>query len=70
MKFVIDRFEGEFAVCEREDGTMINIPKDQIPEHACEGDVLSVKKHKIVMNEEETRKRKEEIEELTKDMWN
>lgn len=70
MKLIIDRLEGEFAVCEREDGTMLNIPKDKIPKHAHEGDVLNVENNKITMDEEETRKRKEEIEELIRDMWN
>jgi hypothetical protein len=31
MKVTIDRFEGDFAVCEKPDRTMINIKKDKFP---------------------------------------
>ena len=36
---IIDRFEGEFAVVETNNG-LINIPRIDIPEAAQEGDVL------------------------------
>ena len=36
---IIDRFEGDFAVVETENG-FINIPRKDIPDGACEGDVL------------------------------
>ena len=38
-KYIIDRFEGEFAVLEKEDGGTIDVPKTQIPD-AKEGDVV------------------------------
>ena len=40
--FVIDRFEGGFAVCEQEDGSMVNIPNEDLPEGCHEGSVLRV----------------------------
>lgn len=64
MKFIIDRFEGNYAVCEDENRVMHNISKSIIPSEAKEGEVLE-----IVINKAETEKRKKEIEELTKDMW-
>lgn len=41
MKLIIDRFEGKYAVCELEDGKFVDIPKEDIPEDAKEGDVLT-----------------------------
>ena len=69
MKVVIDRFEGKYAVCEKEDRTMINIERVSIPEDAKEGDVINISQHGINIDLEETCKRKREIEELTKDLW-
>jgi len=69
MKVVIDRFEGNYVVCEKEDRTMINLEKSKVPCHAKEGDVLIIKKNEIIIDKEATLKRKKEIEELTKDLW-
>ncbi len=38
---VIDRFEGNFAVCEM-DGQMVNIPRSCVPPQAGEGSVLKL----------------------------
>ena len=70
MKVIIDRFEGNFAVCEKEDRQMVDIKKSKIPTTAKEGDVLNIDKDMITIDSVETEKRKKEIEELTKDLWN
>ncbi|MGK0469198.1 DUF3006 domain-containing protein [Clostridium sp.] len=70
MKVIIDRFEGNFAVCEKEDRTMMDIEKSKIPTTAKEGDVLNITNDRITIDVEETEKRKKEIEELTKGLWN
>ncbi|MGK0468944.1 DUF3006 domain-containing protein [Clostridium sp.] len=70
MKVIIDRFEGDFAVCEKEDRQMVDIEKSKIPITAKEGDVLNIDKDRITIDLQETEKRKKEIEELTKDLWN
>ncbi|AWK51627.1 DUF3006 domain-containing protein [Clostridium beijerinckii] len=69
MKVIIDRFEGNYAVCEKEDGSMINIEREKIPSVSKEGDVLLVTDKEITIDEISTRNRKEEIEELTRDLW-
>ena len=37
---IIDRFEGEYAVCEQEDGSFRKIPKVLLPPGSREGDCL------------------------------
>ena len=37
---VIDRFEGEWAVCESQAGTIYHVPRASLPEGAREGDVV------------------------------
>ena len=31
MKVIIDRYEGQYAVCEKEDMSMINIKRNLVP---------------------------------------
>lgn len=69
MVVVIDRFEGLLAVCEKEDRTMINIKRILLPRDAKEGDVLNIDGAEITIDVIGTAKRKEIIEELTKDLW-
>ena len=63
MKLIIDRFEGGYAVCEKEDGGMLNIKRDEIPLSAKEGDVLEGASGKLTVNQEETENRRRRIEE-------
>jgi len=59
MKSVIDRIEGDFAVCELEDGEIRNVPLGELPEGVKEGMVLEDKK----INFEETEERSKRIRE-------
>ena len=70
MKVVIDRFEGNYAICEKEDHIMINIEKTRLPTTAKEGDALIISDGSIIIDKLGTETRKKEIEELTKDLWN
>jgi hypothetical protein len=69
MKVIIDRFEGSYAVCEKEDRQMIDIERGALPPEAKEGDVLDIEGDRIVIDNDETIKRRKRIEELTRDLW-
>jgi len=69
MRVTIDRFEGLYAVCEKDDRTMMDIEKSKIPATAAEGDILDIEGSFIIINKGETLKRKKEIEESGKDLW-
>jgi len=69
MKVIIDRFEGDFAVCEKEDREMLDIQRFKIPSSAKEGDVLDIVNNQVTIDSEATEIRKKEIEELTRDLW-
>lgn len=64
MNLIIDRFEGEYAVVELPDKSMVNIPKKALPADAGEGDIIQV-----IVNKSETEKREEEIKKLAQDLW-
>ena len=42
MKVIIDRFEGSYAVCERENGNVMDVIIIDLPSGAKEGDVLCI----------------------------
>ncbi|MBP2031805.1 hypothetical protein J2Z42_000470 [Clostridium algifaecis] len=70
IRVVIDRFEGPYAVCEKEDRTMMDIKRINIPIGAKEGYVLKIEDNNIIsIDQDETKKRADGIKKLTKDLW-
>lgn len=69
MKLIIDRFEGEYAVCEKENSEMLDIEVDKLPQNAKEGDVLIFDGENIKIDKKAISKRKKEIENLMDDLW-
>lgn len=70
MEVVIDRFEGEFAVCEKNNREMINILKEKIPNEAKEGSVLIVSERgDIEFDIEKTKQREKDIKKLIEGIW-
>ncbi len=70
MKLIVDRFEEDYAVCEMEDKSFINIKRSDLPLDIKENDILEYdeknkKIEKIDMNEEE----KNKIEEVITNLW-
>lgn len=57
---VIDRLEGEFAVCEQEDGSMRTYPQTQFHPEAEEGGCYQENGDVFVLDEAETARRREE----------
>lgn len=53
MNFIIDRFEGEFAIVELENKEMVDIPRAILPVEAMEGDFI-----KVSIEEKETEDQK------------
>ena len=69
MRMVIDRFEGDYVVCERDDRTMLNINKNKLPAEAKEGDILAVDGDAISIDLRETSKRKERAKKLMEELF-
>lgn len=42
MQLIVDRFEGEWAVCEYGDGKMLELPRTVLPKDVRDGDVLLI----------------------------
>ncbi|AEE95434.1 DUF3006 domain-containing protein [Mahella australiensis] len=63
--FIIDRFEGRWAVIEYGDD-VFNLPKEVLPEGSKEGDVLDID---IKVDEEATRARKQRIQRMADQLF-
>ncbi|MCI8670702.1 MAG: DUF3006 domain-containing protein [Bacilli bacterium] len=63
MEVIIDRFEGEYAIVEIDEGHFANIPKILL-QGAHEGDVI-----KIIIDKDSTKKRKQHITKLMNDLF-
>lgn len=69
MKVIIDRFEGAYAICEKESGEMSKIEKSKLPTGVSEGDVIIINGDNITIDRDETQKRKDRIEKLLGKLW-
>ena len=63
MVVIIDRFEGEIAVCEKGDRTMISLPRSRLPPEAREGDVVIIENQTARIDQAATAARKRSAEE-------
>jgi hypothetical protein len=65
----VDRFEGSFAVCEQEDGSMVDVDMKLLPEGTKEGDVLTFHNGIYAVDAEVTAARAKRIRQLTGELW-
>lgn len=69
MRGIIDRFEGDLAIIEKENREFVNIPRQDLPSEAKEGDVIIQVGTEFQIDESETAKRRKRIEELSRNLW-
>lgn len=68
--YIIDRIENHIIVCEKYDGTIVDITIDKlINTNPKEGMVLREKGDKYYFDKVETEKRKRDIEKFMEEMW-
>lgn len=69
-KFIVDRFEGEFAVCESiNDKKIVNIEKEKLPIDIKEGMVLNYTNDKYMVDQKESNDLKSNIDEIVQNLW-
>ncbi|MFR5601360.1 MAG: DUF3006 domain-containing protein [Lachnospiraceae bacterium] len=69
MKYIIDRFEGDFAVCEDENQLFVNIRKALLPEGARPGDILAKDQETYRIDNDASRSRREEMRKKMEKLW-
>lgn len=65
-RYIIDRFEGETAVCETQDEETIAINRADLPDNVREGMVICRENGVYFADEQETKSRQERIRNLLK----
>lgn len=69
-ELVIDRIEGEFAVCELPDKSEITLPLSSLPKGVKEGAVLDVYDGAYVINEKKEKERRKANFDLQSQLFN
>lgn len=70
-EYTIDRFEGDFAVCEnRKTREMINIERIKLPSNVYEGSIIKYVNGRYFLDKESTKNIEKVIEEKMKGLWN
>ena len=59
QKITIDRFEGTYAICEREDKTFFSLERSILPINAKEGSIVIIYPDNTTMLDEEATKQRE-----------
>lgn len=69
-KYIIDRVEDTYAIVEKENGSMCEIPIDHIKGNFSEGDILIKINEYFQIDKISTLVRRKQIDDNMKDMWN
>jgi hypothetical protein len=69
MRLIVDRFEGSFAVCESEDGSMQDVSRALLPGEVKEGSVLNFDGSSYSLDLAEEEARRNRIEEKMKRLF-
>ncbi len=70
MKAIIDRFEGNMAILEYDDGTCHEMKITSLPKGCHEGDCLLIEAGTISIDLEETERRYDRIKKRMDDLYN
>ncbi len=68
MRLIVNRFEGDMAVCERSDQSMVDIEIGKLPSDVKTGDVLIEKDGKYELDLTQTEKREKCVQALMDDL--
>ena len=68
VRYIVDRIEGDLAVCERDDLEFFDIPLEKLPEGTKAGDCL-VFDGEWRIDSDETERRKARIEKKMRDLF-
>ncbi len=67
--YIVDRIEGPFVVCEREDKSFVDLKKSLFPDNVKTGDVVYEENGRYLINQKETEKRSKRIGKLMDSLW-
>lgn len=68
MDLTVDRFEGDIAVCETEDGGHIEIPREKLSEDIREGEMITERGGVYVLLKSKTQARRKRLSAVLKEL--
>lgn len=69
MIATVDRMEGGYAVCEKENGSMVRLPLDKLPADVRAGDILVYSEGAYHIDREAAEERRKKIIALQESLW-
>ncbi len=69
MKYVIDRIEGNIAICEDENGKMVELDIAKLPLDIKEGSIIIEKNSRYIIDEKVTEEKKKEVKKRMNNLW-
>lgn len=68
MRLIVNRIEGNLAVCEKSDKSMVDIELTKLPVDVREGDILIEKDGNYKLDLTQTEKRKKRVQDFMEDL--
>lgn len=70
ITYSIDRFEGDFAVCEnRQTGEFVNIPKSKLPKDAIRGSIIIYSDGIYILDSTSTQNEQTELKNMVNNLF-
>lgn len=69
MRYIIDRFEQDLAICETEEQEMISISRHLLPSEAAEGDSLLYERNTYRIDTAATNVRRKQMQKKLSDLF-
>ena len=69
MKYSIDRIEEKIAICEDDNGNILKLTLDELPQIIHEGDIIERTENGFVIDTGETQIRRKKMAELQKNIF-
>lgn len=69
MRYIIDRIEGNIAICENENGNFLEIDILSLPDNIKEGDCVKFENLKYILDEKYTEERRKNIRKKMNNLW-
>ena len=69
MKYSIDRIEEKIAICEDDNGNILKLTLDELPQNIHEGDIIERTENGFVIDTGETQIRRKKMTELQRNIF-
>ena len=69
MKYSIDRIEENIALCEDDDGNVLKLSVDELPQEIREGDIIEKTENGFVIDADETQLRRKKMAEMQRNIF-